>query len=751
MKRFYTYLLLASIAILFYTPLAGQISFSDATTTLLTSPSTYSGAPIGVADMNNDGLDDLIRLDDADELRIDYQNAPGTAFTKNVVTALSGNSWGMCIADVDHNGYNDVFTGGAYNGLKLFKANASGTAYTLSSISTPNGIFLQGANFADINNDGSADIYACHDDAESLSFKNDGTGSFSLDQSLINTGVGNENMSSGNYGSVWTDYDGDGDLDMYLSKCRQGVSSPTDTRRMNRLFQNDGSNNFTEVAVAAGLRPYAQSWAADFADIDNDGDLDCFIINHDIASQIYENNGNGTFTDVTATSGMATTIGGILGGIQCIFEDFDNDGFIDLLVTATNSSHVLYMNDGDFTFTPSSAIPSSDNIHSAACGDFNNDGFVDIFAGFGSGYNSPSSTAADKLFLNSGNSKNYFKVLLEGTTCNINAIGAKVEIFGDWGKQTREVRSGESYGIMNSFCLSFGIGSATEVDKVTITWPNGVVESICGVAANNSMTLQEGNLPDLLDSDFDFTVNDLMVDFSNVSDGIPSDYSWDFGDGNVSTDENPMHSFATAGTYTVKLTISNDCESSTISKQVEVLGALPLELLTFKAQTTRQNTVKLNWATINEERFDFFMLERSRDGRSFSTLQKVDGKGGDFETFYSAIDANPYEGSNYYRLQQVDTDGTFVYSNTIAVEVEIHNGQIKVFPNPSSDHILVSTTFTGEIQADLYDMQGNQLQSLAWEMEQFNMNVSELPPGLYFLHIRAEGRSFVTKFNKITE
>ncbi|MCA9780577.1 MAG: VCBS repeat-containing protein, partial [Candidatus Eremiobacteraeota bacterium] len=113
-----------------------------------------------------------------------------------------------------------------------------------------------------------------------------------------------------------------------------GVDDPADPRRLNLLFQNDGNNNYVEVAAQANLQPFGQSWAADFADIDNDGDLDCFVINHDINNSLYRNNGNGTFTDITLASNLLSAFNGVGAGIQVKFADFDNDGFVDLLFTS---------------------------------------------------------------------------------------------------------------------------------------------------------------------------------------------------------------------------------------------------------------------------------------------------------------------------------------------------------------------------------------------------------------------------------
>ena len=464
-------------------PLAAQ-SFTEQTNLLSTD--TTSGVAMGVVDMNGDGLDDIVRLNDASDLRIEYQTTPNASFGTYVFGNLgSSNEWGLCVGDYDNNGFNDIMAGGAYNNLKLLTANATGSSYSSSTL--PGGtIFLQGSNFVDINNDGLLDIFACHDDADSVKFRNTGSG-FVSDSALIDTAMPTGN--DGNYASIWTDYDNDGDLDMYLSKCRGGVSDSTDPRRINRLFQNDGSNQFVETGIASGLNIGAQTWATDFGDIDNDGDLDCFVMNHDVPSQLLVNNGDGTFTDVTATSGM-TASDLAFYGIQCAFRDFDNDGFVDLLVAG--DEHRLFHNNGDGTFTRMANPFNSDEMESFAIGDLNSDGYLDIFAGYAFLFNSPSSTN-DDLFMNDGGTNNFFSVLLKGTDSNVNGVGARLELYGSWGVQIREVRSGEAYGIMNSLRQHFGIGSATAITKLVVRWPSGTVDEWDNPAINQLANLVEAS------------------------------------------------------------------------------------------------------------------------------------------------------------------------------------------------------------------------------------------------------------------
>ena len=486
-------------------------------TNLLSDTSFNSGVPMGIVDMNGDGLDDIVRLDRASNLSIEYQGAPNAAFSNFFYGDLGfGTEWSLAVGDVDQNGFNDLIAGGFNNDIKLLTANANGSNYTQADLPSSR-IFLQGSNFVDINNDGWLDVFACHDNGESRNYRNLGDGSFVFDNSLIDTflqtqpGLGLDESNAGNYASLWTDYDNDGDLDMYLSKCRLGVNDSSDQRRINRLFQNDGNNNFTEVGAAAGLRLGNQTWATDFADYDNDGDLDCFIMNHYTFSRVMENNGDGTFTDVTGASGF-TAADLDLFGIQAIFRDFDNDGFVDLLI-AGDLQQRLFRNNGDSTFTRLPNPFTSNPMESCAVGDLNSDGYLDIYAGYAMIFNSPSNID-DVLFMNDGGSNNFFSVLLEGTDSNINGVGARVELYGSWGIQIREVRAGESYGIMNSFRQHFGIGSATAIERLVVRWPSGTVDELLNPDINAQITLSEGSSPVILLGDCNL---DGSVDFFDIS------------------------------------------------------------------------------------------------------------------------------------------------------------------------------------------------------------------------------------------
>jgi hypothetical protein len=449
--------------------------------------SYHSGNCVGFLDMDGDGFDDIAVLDDSKVFKVLYQVAPGD-FQEVDYGAVSGNNqWGMTIADYDNDGHKDMFSGGAYDGVHIKNINAVGdfTSFDLSNGS----MFMQACNFADIDNDGQLDAFGCHDDALSRMWKGNGEALdyfpefFDLTNYELQDYPGNDH--SGNYGTVWSDFDNDGDTDLMIAKCRQFVNDPFDPRRINQIWVNDGNGNYTEQAEARGLVLNEQSWTADFADVDNDGDFDCFITNHSTTMTLLENDGNGYFTDITPGSGLE--ISGFC--LQAKLADFDNDGFVDVVMGG--GIHRYMHNNGDGTFSQMDAFPYGDTMHSFAVGDVNRDGFMDLYASYGNGYNSPDNGNEDILWLNQGNDNHWVVFDLQGIESNLDAVGAKVIITGDFGIQVREVRSGESYGITNTFVCHFGLGASTTVDNVTIAWPSGQVTEISNPAIDTYHSILE--------------------------------------------------------------------------------------------------------------------------------------------------------------------------------------------------------------------------------------------------------------------
>lgn len=463
------------------------VSFAAAsaqTFTAGTLPGSYfSGGVTGVWDMNNDGLNDIVVMDQSKTLRILYQQQDGSFIQVNTGTQLGSSQWGMTVADIDNDGFGDVVSGGSYDNLRMYNIDANGTAVITDM---PVSIFTQAVTLGDMDNDGWLDFFACHDDGPSHMWRNDGAGNLIHKNTIMTDAAGNtvldynlypgnypgtnDPLMSGNYGNEFSDFDRDGDLDLLVAKCRQASNDPLDKRRTNLLFVNDGNNVYHEDAAARGLVNLQQSWTATFGDIDNDGDFDCMMTTHSSTLKLYENNGLGYFTDITAGSGLQNISGFFMQGQMT---DFDNDGFIDIIYAGGAFGYLR--NNGNHTFTPqTNAFNNPQTMHGFGLGDLNNDGFVDVYAGYGNanGYVTPSNVA-DRLQINGGNNNHWVGFHLEGVISNKNAVGAVVEIHGPWGTQVREVRSGVSYGITNSNILNFGIGSETSIDYAIIHWPAG--------------------------------------------------------------------------------------------------------------------------------------------------------------------------------------------------------------------------------------------------------------------------------------
>jgi ASPIC/UnbV protein/type IX secretion system substrate protein/VCBS repeat protein len=503
-----------------------QISFTNSNS-LLTSTDWHSGVAVGVVDMNNDKLDDILRLSQGEVMTIEYQ-VPGGMFTPFMYGSISTQSqWAMAAGDINNDGYNDVI-GGDYNYTKLVVASPDGTSYTHSNLPGAS-FFAQGSNFADINNDGLIDIFACNDDAESRIWSNNGDGTFSEADSWIDMATSPVSDNSGNYGSLWTDFDNDGDIDLYIAKCRQGVNDPADPRRINALFVNDGNNNYTERADEFGLKIGWQSWTSDFNDIDNDGDMDVFLTNHDFANMLMENDGSGHFRDISTDQNIGITTTSF--PIQGVMRDFDNDGFMDILVSG--SQHHLYKNNGDKTFTEITGLFNDNQIESFALGDLNNDGFVDIYASYANIYTNPSNID-DVIWMNDANDNNWFGVDLVGTVSNKNAIGARIEIYGPWGVQIRDVRAGESYGIMNSLKHSFGLGDATAVDYVIVKWPSGGIDVIENPDINEYLTIEESNC-DPFTVEIAADGNTVLCEGQTVELSAPDGYNYIWNNGSTTS------------------------------------------------------------------------------------------------------------------------------------------------------------------------------------------------------------------------
>ncbi|MEE9348590.1 MAG: FG-GAP-like repeat-containing protein [Flavobacteriaceae bacterium] len=428
------------------------------------------GSPYMITDMNGDFLDDVVTTN-TNSVNINYQKANGTFdnVVTNTTAATNTASWSTAAGDLDGNGYMDLLYGGGGGATFMYAnvsetsnpSNAYATNYTQYSPSIY--IFSQRTNFIDINNDGLLDAFVCHDVNSNVYFINDGNGG------LVTHQVGDGNSVDlgalgRNYATLWVDYDNDQDADVFISKCG-GDSQST----KNRLYQNNGDGTFTDVSIVSGLNSSIQTWSSAWDDFDNDGFMDVLVGASYGANEFMRNNGDGTFSNITAGSGFDTFTD---TSVEYLAKDFNNDGFVDVL-----ASGYVMINNGNMTFTRS--------IHPVgvgAVGDVNNDGFIDVFSN-------------GNLKINEGIVGKWLKVNLTGVQSNLDGIGARIEVTSTLGTQIRDVRSGVGFRHMSSLTAHFGLGEDSAIDNVTVYWPSGNIDSIDNPSIDATINIIENSAP----------------------------------------------------------------------------------------------------------------------------------------------------------------------------------------------------------------------------------------------------------------
>jgi len=201
-----------------------------------------------------------------------------------------------------------------------------------------------------------------------------------------------------------------------------------------------GDGTFTDVTTQSGAINVTDALGVTWEDYDNDGKLDLYIVNaypSNQANRLFRNNGNGTFTDVAAAAGVQAKPG-IRRGSDASFADYDNGGFPDLFVCNGASNEV-----GPYL-----------------------------------------------LYHNNGNSNGWLKVVLRGTESNQCGIGAKLRLVAGNKTQYREY-TGQHYMSQNYIPVHFGLGPATRVASLTITWPSGTVQTLTNININQTITVVE--------------------------------------------------------------------------------------------------------------------------------------------------------------------------------------------------------------------------------------------------------------------
>jgi len=298
---------------------------------------------------------------------------------------------GVAFADVNNDGFVDLYVSNKGGANKLFINKGDGsfrdaTATAGAGIDAPG--FTMGSVFGDYDGDGNVDLYLANGGQYEIEanrlFKGNGDGTFA--DVTAAAGVGLKEFT---YSASFADYDNDGDLDLYCANYGVGAK--------NILYQNNGDGTFTDVTDAAGVGDKSWSWMGVWADVDNDGDVDLYVVNGRYPAgernKLFVNNGNGTFAEAGEAAGVADAN----WGLGASFADIDNDGDQDLFVSNYIGGNNLYLNDGQGSFTTVSdqiAVGEEGWGKGPTFGDVDHDGDLDLYEG--------DCKLANQLYLNDG-------------------------------------------------------------------------------------------------------------------------------------------------------------------------------------------------------------------------------------------------------------------------------------------------------------------------------------------------------------
>ncbi len=487
---------------------------------IVTIPAWYWNGAWG--DYDDDGyLDLFVGASFPFERNFLYHNDRDGTFTlidDAAMPRLPSNQHGSAWADYDNDGHLDLIVTAGNPEVThnvIYRNNGDGTlsGVTTGPVYTEQFIVgFHGPSWGDYDNDGFVDLFIAGHDVKNRLFRNNGDGSFTriTDSALVKDASTSE-------GSAWADYDNDGDIDLFVSNT---------SLLTNALYRNDGGGVFTKVTTSGLSERVENTVSSCFADYDNDGFLDLFLATTADRNSLYHNNGDGTFTSIAEGAVVQDEVpNGIFG--SCAWGDYDNDGFVDLFVTAAcypeseacqPLHNFLYHNTGDGTFTKvtEGSIVEDDvtQCPGASWGDYDNDGFLDLFVSQGAFWRRAPQT--NLLYHNDGNDNAWLNVKLVGAVSNRAAIGAKVRVKaffrGESRWQVREVSSGDSQSNQsNSLNAEFGLDDATSIDTVRIEWPSGTVQELRNVAPRQFLTITE--IPCVGDCDHsgDIRVNELVT------------------------------------------------------------------------------------------------------------------------------------------------------------------------------------------------------------------------------------------------
>jgi hypothetical protein len=499
-----------------------------------------------------------------------------SAEKRHLIETMGG---GVAFLDYDRDGWLDVyltntptvqsFKSGRLPSNRLYRNNRDGT---FTDASEKAGVAFRGWSFgvsvADYNNDGFPDIYLTNFGPNTL-YRNNGDGTFT--DVTARAGVGDARWSSS---SGWADYDGDGDLDLFVAnyveydldqlpefgrgryclyKSLEVLCGPRGMKGAgDALYRNNGDETFTDVSRKAGVGDERGHYGLGVAwgDFDDDGDQDLFVANDTQANYLYLNQGAGVFREAGPLSGAALDANGkARAGMGVAVGDYDHDGKLDIGVTNfTEEAYALFRSQGAGNFTDAAAVAGIGKISLAYLGwglffgDFDNDGWGDLFAAnghvypqvdridagaryrqrclvfrnlgrgnfadvtaeAGAGVNTPRAHRGAALGdydndgdldvlvmdLDGGATLLENRGRLRGAYLRVKApVGSRIAIEAADMRQVDETRASGSYQSASEQVAHFGLGAAPIVERVIARFPNGKTRTLTNIKVNQSITL----------------------------------------------------------------------------------------------------------------------------------------------------------------------------------------------------------------------------------------------------------------------
>ena len=451
----------------------GNGKFTDVTDSAGVGDIGY-GMGASAGDIDNDGDPDLYVCNYQQDI-LYLNNGDGTFKNITESAGIDNTLWSIAAAflDYDLDGDLDIFVVNyliynldmpvtkfkgiigygpprSYEGTAdvLYRNNGDGT---FTDVAADAGLVnrIEGRGMAaltcDYNNDRYPDIYVTNDTNRNFLYHNNGDGTFRDESLFLGVGYDEKGVGEGSMGIDYGDYNRDGLLDIIVANFEKAT-----LYRLQKL--GDDGFLFIDSTAESGLQQPTLSYVGFsplFIDFDNDGFLDVFFVNghlQDIIEllndhetfgqrdQLFHNRGDGTFVEVTQTSGAYFTQAFV--GRAAVSADYDNDGDIDIVLVNSNQRVVLLRNDG-------------------------------------------------------GNRNNWLSIKLIGTNSNRDGIGTKVRIVSNNITQIAEVKSGSSYASGCDTRLLFGLGRTEKVDSIEVIWQSGIVQNLVNINANQMLTITE--------------------------------------------------------------------------------------------------------------------------------------------------------------------------------------------------------------------------------------------------------------------